>query len=141
MSRLAVQFLDPGFHRVLFDAMPMPVFVVDKNVSIFDCNTAASQLLGTDKKLVLRRRGGDVLNCLHSMEGLRGCGSAPACRNCMVLKSVRSAARGRRVTRQPAQMELIRKGRTAKVNLRVSCQPFTYGRSSFILLVLEGLND
>jgi hypothetical protein len=59
----------------------------------------------------------------------------------MVLKSVRSAARGRRVTRQPAQMELIRKGRTAKVNLRVSCQPFTYGRSSFILLVLEGLND
>jgi PAS domain-containing protein len=141
MRQLAVQFLDQGFHRVLFDAMPMPVFVVDKDVSILDYNTAAARLLKKDKKLVLRRRGGEVLNCVHSMEGPKGCGSAPACGDCMVLKSVRSAARGRRVNRQSAQMELVRKGRVTQVNLRVSCQPFTYGRSSFILLVLEGLND
>jgi len=141
MRQLAVQFLDQGFHRVLFDAMPMPVFVVDKNVSIFDYNAAAAALLGKDKKLVLRRRGGDVLNCVHSMEGPKGCGTSPACRDCMVRKSVRTAARGRRVVRQSAQMELVRNGRTAKVNLRVSCQPFTYGRNSFVLLVLEGLND
>jgi len=32
MRQLAIQFLDQGFHRVLFDAMPMPVFVVDKDV-------------------------------------------------------------------------------------------------------------
>ena len=141
MRQLAVQFMDQGFHRVLFDAMPMPVFVVDKDVSIFDYNAAAAQLFGKSKKLVIRRRGGEVLNCVHSLEGAKGCGSAPACRNCMVLKSVRTAARGRRVTRQWAQMELVRNGRTASVKLRVSCQPFTYGRSSFILLVLEGLND
>ena len=126
---------------MLFDAMPMPVFVVDKDVCIFDYNTAAARLLGKNKKLVIRRRGGDMLNCVHSMEGLKGCGSAPACRDCVVLKSVRTAARGRRVTRQWAPMELLHKGRTARVKLRVSCQPFTYGRSSFILLVLEGLND
>ncbi len=141
MSQLAVQFLDQGFHRVLFDAMPMPVFVVDKDVCIYDYNTAAARLLRKDKKLVIRRRGGDVLNCVHSMEGPKGCGSTPACRDCVVRKSVRSAARGRRVVRRWAQMELIRNGRTARVKLRVSCQPFTYGRSSFILLVLEGLND
>ena len=141
MNRLAVQFLDQGFHRVLFDAMPMPVFVVDKDVCIFDYNAAAARLLKKDKKLVIRRRGGEVLNCVHSMEGPKGCGSAPACRDCMVLKSVRTAARGRRVTRRWAQMELVRNGRTARVKLRVSCQSFTYGRSTFILLILEGLND
>ncbi|MGD0743985.1 MAG: PAS domain-containing protein [Verrucomicrobiota bacterium] len=141
MRQLAVQFLDQGFHRVLFDAMPMPVFVVDNDVRIFDYNAAAAELLGKDKKLVLRRRGGDVLNCVHSMEGPKGCGSTPACRDCVVRNSVRGAARGRGVTRQWAQMELVRKGKVAKVKLRVSCQPFTYGRSSFVLLVLEGLND
>lgn len=141
MRQLAVQFLDQGFHRLLFDAMPMPVFVVDKDVCIFDYNTAAARLLGKDKKLVIRRRGGEVLNCVHSMESPEGCGSAPACRDCVVRKSVRKAARGRRVTRQWEQMELVRNGKTARVKLRVSCQPFTYGRSSFILLVLEGLND
>jgi len=141
MRQLAVQFLDQGFHRVLFDAMPMPVFVVNKDMCIFDYNTAAAQLMNKDKKTIIRRRGGDVLNCVHSMEGAEGCGSAPACRDCMVRKSVRKAVRGSRVTRQSAQMELVRKGRTARVKLRVSCQPFTYGRSSFVLLVLEGLND
>lgn len=141
MRQLAVQFLDQGFHRVLFDAMPMPVFVVDKDVCIFDYNAAAGQLMGKDKSLVLRRRGGDVLNCVHSLEGPRGCGTSPACRDCAVRNSVRAAARGRRVVRRSAQMTLLRNGKAAKVNLRVSCQPFTYGRSSFILLVLEGLND
>jgi hypothetical protein len=38
-------------------------------------------------------------------------------------------------------MELVTKGRPAVVSLRVSCQPFTYGRSAFVLLILEGLND
>ena len=141
MSRIAVQFLDQGLHRVLFDAMPMPVFVVDKNVSIFDYNKAAARLLKKDRKLVIRQRGGDVLNCVHSPEGPKGCGSAPACRDCTVRKSVQTAARGRRVVRQVAQMELVRNGKTARVNLRVSCQPFTYERSTFILLVLEGLNE
>ena len=141
MSRLAVQFLDQGFHRVLFDAMPMPVFVVNKEMCVFDYNAAAAKLLDKDKKLVIRRRSGEVLNCVHSIEGPGGCGSTPACRDCVVRKSVQTAARGRRVTRQWAQMEVFRKGRVVKVKLRVSCQPFTYGRNSFILLLLEGLND
>ena len=72
MRQLAVQFLDQGFHRLLFDAMPMPVFVVDKDVCIFDYNAAAARLLGKDKKLVIRRRGGEVLNCVHSMESPEG---------------------------------------------------------------------
>jgi hypothetical protein len=38
-------------------------------------------------------------------------------------------------------MELTTKGRPEVVSLRVSCQPFTYGRSAFVLLILEGLND
>ena len=89
--------------------MPMPVFVVDKDVCIFDYNAAAARLLRKDKKLVIRRRGGEVLKCVHSLEGAKECGSAPACRDCTVRKSVRMAARGRRVVRQAAQMELIRK--------------------------------
>jgi len=54
--------------------------------------------------------------------------------------AVRAASQGQTVTRQAAEMELIQKGRPTKVNLRVSCQPFTYEKSSLVLLVLEGLN-
>ena len=141
MSKLAVQFLDEGFHRVLFDAMPMPAFVVNKEMSIFDYNAAAARLLGKNRKFIIQRRSGAALNCVHSMEEPGGCGTTPSCRDCVVRQSVRTAAQGRRVTRQWAQMQLVRKGKTSRVKLRVSCQPFSYGRSSFVLLMLEGLND
>jgi PAS domain-containing protein len=140
MNRLPVEFLEQGFHRVLFDAMPLPVFVVDEDVCIFDYNAAAARLLGKGKRLILRHRGGEVLNCIHAAETPEGCGRAPACRNCVVRKSVRAAARGRRVTRQRVQMELVRNGKTTPLDLRVTCQPFNYGQSSYILLVFEGLN-
>jgi len=140
MNRLPVEFLEQGFHRVLFDAMPLPVFVVDEDVCIFDYNAAAARLLGKGKRLILRHRGGEVLNCIHAAETPEGCGRAPACRRCVVRKSVRAAARGRRVTRQRVQMELVRDGKTTPLDLRITCQPFNYGQSSYILLVFEGLN-
>ena len=141
MNRLAVQFLDQGLHRVLFDAMPLPVFVVDKDVNVLECNAAAARLFKPGQQTGRQRKAGDVLHCLHTMESRKGCGGATACSDCGLRAAVRAASRGQSVTRQRAEMELIRQGRPVKVALRVSCQPFTYDRSAFVLLVLEGLND
>jgi PAS domain-containing protein len=140
MNRVAVQFLDQSFHRMLFDAMPLPVFVVDEEVRVLECNMAAARLFGPDKQTVLKRRGGEVLHCVNAAKAPEGCGHAPACSDCPVRKAVQAAARGRTVTRQKAQMELVVGGKTARVALQISCNPFTYERSKFILLVLEGLN-
>ena len=141
MQRLAVQFLDQGFHRALFEAMPMPVFVVDSDVSILEYNSAAAELLGEEKRLVLKRRGGEVLHCVHASEVPEGCGRAAACVDCVVRHSVQAAARGQVVKREWAQMELTREGKPTRVDLRVSCQPFNYEKHCFVLLILEGLND
>ena len=141
MSRIAVQFLDQGLHRVLFDAMPMPVFVVDRDVSILEYNLAAARLLGEEKQKILDRRSGEVLHCLHASETPKGCGCGPACKNCVVRESVRMAVAGQRVTRRWTEMDLLLKGAPTKVKVRVSAQPVNYEKSSLVLLVLEGLND
>ncbi|HEY5913074.1 MAG TPA: PAS domain-containing protein [Verrucomicrobiae bacterium] len=141
MHTVAVQFLDQGFHRVLFNAMPMPVFVVDHDVSILEYNTAAAGFLGQEKKAVLRKRGGEVLNCLHAQETPHGCGHSSVCSDCVVRKAVGSAFRGRAVTRRVAAMELLTQGKTSKVSLRVTTQPVQYDQQQFVLLILEGLND
>ena len=140
MGRLDVQFLDEGLHRVLFDAMPLPVFVVDNDINILEYNAAAARLLVEGWQTRKHRRGGDVLECLHATGSSGGCGCSPACSSCGLREAVNAASRGQPVTRQWAVMELNRKGKPAKVNLRVSCQPFTYRKSAFVLLVLEGLN-
>ena len=139
---MAVRFLDQGFHRVLFDAMPMPVFVVDQDVSILEYNTAAAGLLGRDKKAVLLKRGGAALNCVHSTEMPGGCGHTAVCGDCVVRNAVGSAFQGKAVTRRAADMELLSsRGKRTKVRLRVSTQPVRYDDHKFVLLILEGLND
>ena len=141
MNRVAVQFLDQGFHRLLLDAMPMPVFVVDADVCILECNTAAVRLFGPDKQTIVKRRGGEVLHCVHAKQVPEGCGRAPVCPDCPVRKAVQTASRGQRVTRQKARMELAAGGKTTRMDFQISCSAFTYERFTFILLVLEGLND
>jgi len=141
MSRLAVRFLDEGLHRVLFDAMPLPVFVVDKDVNVLECNAAAARLFGQGRRTRKQSRAGDILHCLHTTESPKGCGGASACSDCGLRAAVRAASQGRAVTRQAAEMDLMQKGKPTRVNLRVSCQPFTYEKNAFVLLVLEGLKS
>ncbi|HUA37305.1 MAG TPA: PAS domain-containing protein [Candidatus Sulfopaludibacter sp.] len=141
MNRVAVQFLDQGLHRVLFDAMPLPVFVVDQDVNVLECNAAAARLFKPGVQTGKQHKAGEVLHCLHTTESPKGCDGATACSDCGLRAAVRAASQGQSVTRQRVEMELIRRGRPIKVELRISCQPFTYDRSAFVLLVLEGLNE
>ena len=141
MHRLAVEFLDQAFHRALFNAMPMPVFVVDSDVSILEYNTAAAHLVGTDRDALSTKRGGDVLRCVNALSQPSGCGRSESCPECELRKAVESASRGRAVTRKWTQLEMERDGKRLKKELRVTCQPVTYQHRSFVLLILEGLND
>ncbi len=140
MSRLAVQFLDQGLHRALFDAMPLPVFIVDQDVNVLECNAAAARLFKPGKPTRQQRKAGDLLHCLHTIGSPKGCGGATVCSECGLRAGVREASRGKSVKRQWAEMELMQNGKPARVSVRVSCQPFTYEKSSFVVLVLEGLN-
>lgn len=141
MSRLVVEFLDQGFHRMLFDAMPMPVFVVDQDVTLLEYNTAAARLLAKGSQEWLGHRAGDALHCRHSTDVPKGCGHGPACLDCVLRQSVRAASRGGRVTRRLGPMELKIKGKATHLHLRVTCHPFNYERHSLILLILEGVGD
>ncbi|HEU5396868.1 MAG TPA: PAS domain-containing protein [Verrucomicrobiae bacterium] len=141
MSRLDVQFLDEGLHRALFDAMPLPVFIVDEEVHVLECNSAAARLMGETRTKRKPQRIGSVLDCLHATETPGGCGRAAACGDCGLRSAVRAAFHGEPVKRREARMQLVQRGKSTEVDLRVSCQPFSYGKSSFVLLVLEGLNN
>lgn len=141
MQRLAVEFLDQAFHRVLFNAMPMPVFVVDKDVTILDYNAAAADWVGTKPGTVLRKRGGEALHCLNALKDARGCGFSEVCPDCVLRNAVKSAAKGRAVTRKWASMEFQLKGKPVRKDLRVTCKPVEFARQAYVLLVLEGLND
>ncbi len=140
MSRVDVQFLEQGFHRALFEAMPMPIFIVDQEVTIFEQNAAASRLSAS--KSALRGFGvGRAMHCLHAMLDGDQCGQTQSCADCVIRNSVKAAARGESIARQWARMELVREGKSVKVSFRVNCYPFSFEDRPLVILMFEGLDE
>lgn len=125
----------------VLEAIPSPIFVVDDDVQILGYNLAASQMLAQNPELVIRRRAGEVLHCLHSTEAAGGCGRAEFCRDCPVRNSVNESVQGQRVMRRRARMELIRDGHSMEIYLLVTTAPFKRQDNSLVLLILEDISE
>jgi signal transduction histidine kinase len=137
MNRDLLQKAD--FLHHLFDTIPSFIFIVDEDVRIHHLNTAASRLLGVDKKMVLLKRGGEALHCLHASETIEGCGRAPACMDCVVRNSVNRSFKGDAVEQETVKMVLLHNGGTSEVHMMVTASPIRYEDRGFTLLVLEDI--
>ena len=124
--------------RVVFDAMPSMVFIVDKDVSIEEFNKSASELIAAEKELVLHRRAGEVLHCLHSNEG---CGKSPFCMNCVIRNSVNATFQGNSVSRKRTRMELIHSNAKKEIYALITVSPFEFQKKLRALLVIEDISE
>lgn len=125
----------------VFNASPSPLFVVDDDVRVLDLNRAADLLLGGGGALALRRRGGDILHCLHSQEHPEGCGRAEACADCVVRGAVGQAFQGRQTYRRRTEMTLLAGGRALDKKYLVTASPFAHDGQRLVLLSLEDISE
>jgi len=127
--------------KVIFDALPSMVFVVDEDARIHEYNEAAARLFEPLKDSALRRRTGDILHCVHSLESPQGCGLAPACGDCVIRASIRAAFEGTHVVRRRSRIQLSLGGKVADIFALVTASPLTYHDKPLALLVIEDLKD
>ncbi len=125
--------------RAIFDAIPIPAFIVDSDVRIRDLNTAAEQFLGPDPATALYCRGGEALGCIHSEP--HGCGQADPCKSCVIRDSVRKAVKGRSTCREMHLAELRTQAGTIQVDLLVTASLLPYTDTPSALLILEDVTE
>ncbi len=130
-----------GFLRKVFDAIPAVLVIVDNDVRILHVNTTASATLGLDISKVYHKRGGEVLNCIHSTDAPEGCGKAPFCTDCVIRNSVREAIQGNKVYRKAARMELRSGDIKTELHLLVSAAPFLHEEKNYVLLTIENISE
>jgi PAS domain-containing protein len=133
------QMSNEALLRQLLDAIPSYVFLVDRDVTILDYNAAAGAFLGVGPRRILKRRGGDVLHCLHSRDVVAGCGRGPFCKSCMVRGAVNEAFDGKKCVRRQVRMELC-SGRGVKyLDVLLTASPFDYQGHERVVLILEDI--
>ena len=131
---------DRYYHSIL-DAMPLPVFVVDDDVRVVDCNAAATAFAAAERAQLLRRRGGEVLHCLHALDVAEGCGRGPHCGTCAIRGSVKSAFSGEAVSRRRMRAELGTRESLTEVDLLVTSVPFAFEGRQLALLIFEDVTE
>jgi hypothetical protein len=127
-----------GFHQVLFDAIPLYVFVADSDVRILGYNTAASALFHGD---VLSMPGGKALNCLNESKSPKGCGHSEDCKSCVIRSSIKGAVSGHEVLRERCRMRVVKSGQVEELHLLVTASPFSFEDVTYALLILEDINE
>jgi PAS domain-containing protein len=132
---------EENFCSTVMEAIPIPVLVVNADVRILYYNPAASVLLGSEPEVVIRRRAGEVLHCIHSTEALEGCGYSPFCTDCIIRNSVNQCVKGRKVSRKLQKMELLQKNNVVEIYLLVTTAPLQYGKEPLVMVLLEDVSE
>jgi len=129
------------FLKKIIDAVPSLVFVVDSDVCIFQLNSSASNSLGLNLAQVQKKRGGDILHCIHALEAPGGCGHDEACTDCVIRSSVGRAFDGDAVYRKHSRLLLKTDGRSTALHLLVTASPFEYQQERYALLILDDISE
>lgn len=90
-------------YRILFDTLPIPVFVMDADMVIQTSNAAGNALYTSDSPVV-RRRCGEVIHCLNERTSSNRCGETDSCPDCLVRTTVLTALEGETIIRRRAEM-------------------------------------
>jgi PAS domain-containing protein len=126
--------------RKIFDAIPSMVFVVDEDVNIHEYNKAAADFLQLERSAVLKRRGGEMLHCIHSKEATEGCGHATFCEDCVIRNSVKKASEGNHIVRVRTKLEMLRGENKIELYALITTTPFLYDDQKLVLLVIEDIS-
>ncbi len=115
--------------------------VVDEDVRVLEWNSAAAKLVGDDPELVLRKRGGMVMSCVHAHNQPGGCGAGAGCSDCVIRSSVAEALSGQKLSRRRSRLELASGKGVDVVQLLVSAAPLDIAGRRLALLILEDITE
>jgi len=133
--------LNDSFYRTILDTVPIPVFVIDHDVQILDLNACAVDLIVLSRESAYRRRGGDVLHCLHANDVPDGCGRGPTCRECDVRNSVERCIEEQAPIRKRVNLQVVRNGAHVDMQVLMTVSPLPDSVERLALLVIEDITE
>jgi PAS domain-containing protein len=132
---------DNTLYRTILNAIPSPVFIVDDDVRITDLNEVAATMSEQQKEAVFRRRGGEVLHCIHSTDVTEGCGRAPSCKHCVIRNSVKECLEGKAVSRARMKMDFQPMSGRKTMELLITASPIAGDGEPLALVIIEDITE
>ncbi|MBD3392948.1 MAG: PAS domain-containing protein [Chitinivibrionales bacterium] len=134
-------FGSDGLARRVFEAIPSPAFVVDRDRRIVAANAAGESLMHGRDKTVYRTTAGLAFMCIHESDSAKGCGHGSFCEHCAINRSVSEAVEGNHVSKKKYRLERVTGDTTEDVYLLISSSPIEHNCQVLALVVLEDVTQ
>lgn len=138
-SNSSEELFGKAFYRTLLHAIPSPVFVMEEDVRIVDCNEICQSLFRKTGEKFFHECVGNVIHCLHAFEVPEGCGKSPACRQCLFRGSVNKALAGKKLLQQPVEMDVSVEDGVSQMTFLLSAVPLDHEDHRFALVILNDI--
>ena len=126
----------------IYDNVPLVMLLVDGGRRVCKANKFAGQFAGASPADLIGQRGGNGLNCVHSLDDPRGCGFGPDCRNCVVrLTILDTISSGRSHDRVEATLCVKVAGGTKEVAILLSTTKLEIQGQPRVLVTMQDIGD
>jgi PAS domain-containing protein len=128
-------------YRAILEAIPLPVFLVDADLRVYEVNRAASRIFGITPDTTLTQRGGEILHCLNAARSADACGRGDQCHECVIRTSILACLGGQVVHRRRMKLQSIRGDEKKERELLVTAAPLPTEEGPLALMILEDITE
>jgi K+-sensing histidine kinase KdpD len=116
--------------------------VIDKNRQIVYANDELLSMLGIKTlDLILGKRPGEFISCIHSGEEKAGCGTSLACAYCGAVNAILESQRTGMKSMKETHISTVVDGKYRSLDLNVISTPISFNGEEFYILILQDISD
>lgn len=128
------------FNNLLM-VLPNIVLVLNHERQVVFCNDLLLEALDIESHdVILGKRPGEVLRCVHATETEGGCGTTEFCRYCGAVRAILNSQTGKRDT-QECRIQVKKDESTEALDLRVTATPIDKGGRIFTFFSILDISD
>ena len=131
----------PAPSPVVLDALPIALFLVDRQLHVHWANRHARQMIVDMRAYRDLGKGGAVLGCIHALSTTAGCGIADACSKCTLHHAANEALAGQKACQAKTTLHVRTPTGLKDLHLLVTATPVVHDEQELALLVLQDVSE
>ena len=127
--------------KIIFDATPLGMVLIDSNKKILAINEYMRQTFGVKQAEITDLNLGEILKCLNEIEAPGSCMKGEKCSNCLIMNIALSTIETGNINRDQFDVTLkIGKDKEHKI-LKITSAPVILEKNQYALIILEDVTE
>lgn len=130
------------YFKELFNSISAIAVVLNEDRQIIYVNKDFLEMYGIDSiEIILGKRTGETVSCIHAEEEDGGCGTSESCRYCGAIQAILESQKTKKKVKKEARITSIINNATVNFDLMITAAPLIYKNYYFTILTFQDISN